>query len=231
MYCFNRAGVVPARKQPARSTARRRKAIGSATMRAIPQRLPAYMNTRRLSAFALLTTLSLPALAHPGHGATFTDGMLHPLSGADHLLAMLGVGAWAALQAGRARWLVPASFLLLMALGAWLGLHGHAPLATELGVAASVAAVGLLILRSVRPGPVLAMLLAGAFALFHGFAHGIEMAMSGALHFGAGFLLASATLLLTGYALGSAAGGNARLASFGGAAIAACGAFLVLQTL
>jgi urease accessory protein len=189
------------------------------------------MKTFRLPILALLATLSLPALAHPGHGASLADGLLHPLTGADHLLAMLGVGAWAALQSGRSRWLIPASFLLLMCIGAWLGLLGHAPLTTELGVAASVAAIGLLILRPVRIAPALAALTAGAFALFHGFAHGIEIPATGALRFCIGFTVASALLLLAGFGLGRSLRGKARLASFGGAAVAACGALMVLQAL
>lgn len=189
------------------------------------------MKTFRLPALVLLATLSLPALAHPGHGASLAEGLLHPLTGADHLLATLGAGIWAALQAGRSRWLIPSGFLMLMSAGAWLGLHGHAPASTELGVAASVAAIGLLILRPVRIAPALATLLAGAFALFHGFAHGIEMPAFGALRFGIGFTAASALLLLAGLALGGALHGNTRLASVSGAAIAAFGALLMLQAL
>lgn len=189
------------------------------------------MKTFRLPALALLATLSLPALAHPGHGATLADGFLHPMTGGDHLLAMLGVGIWAALQAGRSRWLIPSGFLLLMIAGAWLSLHGDAPASTELGVAASVAAIGLLILRRVPMAPALAALTAGAFALFHGFAHGIEMPATGALRFGIGFTVASALLLLAGFGLGRSLRGKTRLASFGGAAIAACGALMMLQVL
>jgi urease accessory protein len=156
--------------------------------------------------------------------------MLHPLTGVDHLLAMLGVGAWAALQAPRSRWLMPLSFLLLMIAGAWAGASGYAPAHTEIGIAASVLALGLLILRSVRVAPAAAIFVAGLFALFHGFAHGMEMAAGSALSFGAGFIASSAALQLAGLALGLVARRDARVTALGGAAIAACGALLMLQT-
>lgn len=187
------------------------------------------MHRYRLPILLIGAALCAPALAHPGHGATLADGLLHPLSGIDHLLAMLGVGIWASMQAGRSRWLIPASFLALMIVGAWLGVTGHAPLMTELGVAASVAAIGMLIFRSVRVAPVAAMLLAGASAIFHGFAHGSEMSMADALPFGAGFVFSSAMLQLAGFTMGGMARRHTRMTSLGGAAIAACGALLVIQ--
>ena len=189
------------------------------------------MHRYRVPVLLIATALCAPAFAHPGHGDTLAVGLLHPLSGIDHLLATLGVGIWASMQAGRTRWLIPASFIALMIVGAWIAVAGHAPLVTELGVAASVAAIGMLIFRSVRVAPVVAMLLAGSFAVFHGFAHGSEMSATGALPFGAGFLLSSAALQLAGFWAGMLTRRNGRIATMGGAAIAACGALLMMQTL
>lgn len=187
------------------------------------------MHRTRLPILLIGAALCAPAFAHPGHGATLADGLLHPMTGIDHLLALLGVGIWASMQASKTRWLIPATFLALMMVGASMGVSGHAPSMTELGVAASVAAIGMLVCRSVRVAPGVAMLLAGVFALFHGFAHGSEMSTADALPFGAGFVAASATLQLAGFMLGRLARREARIAAMGGAAIAACGALLVIQ--
>jgi hypothetical protein len=85
------------------------------------------MKTNRLVIFTgILLMLSLPAQAHTGAGAVhgFGDGLLHPLMGVDHVLVMLAIGLWAALRGGRALWLLPVSFLLMMAAGAGLWLAG-----------------------------------------------------------------------------------------------------------
>ena len=89
---------------------------------------------------------SAAALAHPGHeSASFLSGFNHPLGGLDHLLAMLAVGLYAAQQAGRARWSLPAGFVLAMLLGAALGASGIRLPAVEAGIAASVLVLGLLL--------------------------------------------------------------------------------------
>src|SRR5262249_58899472 len=88
------------------------------------------MNVRftRIAALAAFVLLPTAALAHPGHGADgFTHGFAHPLGGLDHVLAMVAVGLYAALLGGRALWLVPASFVGMMAVGGALGMAGGAP--------------------------------------------------------------------------------------------------------
>jgi urease accessory protein len=156
----------------------------------------------------VLTSLVIApsAYAHPGHGMEngFSGGFLHPLTGWDHLGAMIALGLWAASLGGRARWVVPGSFLGAMALGAAWGHAVGAVPGTEQAIAASVFVLGLMIASAMRPPVLSGAALAGAFALFHGFAHGAEMpAGAQGLACAGGFLLASACLLATGFALGA----------------------------
>ena len=165
---------------------------------------------RKLSCFGLglgLLSLAAPAFAHPGHdpaSAGFLAGIAHPLLGLDHLLAMLVVGVWAAQAGGRARWFLPASFLALMACGALFALNGHAPPRIEAGIAASLMVLGLLCTMALRLPLSMAMGITGAFAFFHGAAHGSELpALAQPAAFAAGFLLATAALHAAGLAIGT----------------------------
>jgi urease accessory protein len=170
------------------------------------------------------------ALAHPGHELVwdFRSGFAHPVFGADHLLAMLAVGLWAAQLGGRARWLVPAAFLTVMALGAALGRSGVMIPGLEQIIAASVLALGLLTAGQVRLPVAAGMALAGLFAVFHGFAHGAEMpATAGAFGYGTGFVLATAVIHAAGVGLGQLLQrGSEKITKTAGWAIAACGLVL-----
>lgn len=152
--------------------------------------------TRRTLAAVLLAGVATAASAHTGHGAHgLADGLAHPL-GLDHLLAMLGVGVWAAaaLPAGR-RWLAPAAFLLLMAGGAAAGAYGVALPLVESGIALSVVLLGAMLMapRAVPPAAGLAAI--AAAAALHGLAHGAEAPAGGSFaSYAAGFLLATAVL-------------------------------------
>ena len=148
----------------------------------------------------LLAAMTGPAHAHPGHGTnSLFSGLAHPFAGLDHLLAMLAVGLWAAQLGGRARWLVPACFVGVMALGGALGASGVSLPFVESGVAVSVLILGLLIAMSARLPLAASLSLVGTFALFHGFAHGAEMPVAASsLAYGAGFMLTSALLHLAG---------------------------------
>lgn len=177
----------------------------------------------------MLASLAMPAFAHEGWhaGMGMGAGMLHPLTGADHLLAMLAVGLWSAQQRGAARLALPMLFLGMMAAGALAAAHGvRLPLA-ETGIAASVAALGLLVACAVRLPAAAAGCLVSLFALMHGHAHGAEMpAGASGLSYGAGFLLSTALLHIAGYGAGSLARQAAvRLA---GVALAAGGAWMLL---
>ena len=166
----------------------------------------------RISRLSLISTLAtsapIAALAHTGvdagmhHG--FVTGFMHPLTGLDHLAAMLAVGLWSALVARRAwpdlLW-APAGFAAMLLVGALAGLQGLEVPGVEPMIAASLLVMGLLVATRLQvPGPV-AALLVGAFAAFHGLAHGYELAGEpGAALTLAGML--SATVLLHGVGIG-----------------------------
>src|SRR3954453_681452 len=147
---------------------------------------------RIAAAAAVLIAFTGAAAAHSGHADAggFTHGFMHPLGGLDHVLAMVAVGLYAALLGGRALWLVPATFVGVMALGGALGVAGYPLPYTEIGIALSVAVLGLAVALRISLPTLAAMALAGGFALFHGQAHGAEMPqdMSG-YQYGAGFML------------------------------------------
>lgn len=172
------------------------------------------------------------ALAHPGHGNAIADSLLHPIAGLDHLVDMVGIGIWAAQQPAPARWGIPASFVALMGLAAWAGALGFAVPFIEHGIAASVLLTGLLILFSIKAFPASGMLLAAAFAVFHGATHGIEMPAGGApLQFGFGFLAATALLHAAGVALSMALQRSRYMMQACGATIVTCGSLFALQWL
>ena len=164
----------------------------------------------RLARFLLISAAAMPlaTLAHTGadagshHG--FLTGFMHPLTGLDHLAAMLAVGLWSALVARRAwpdlLW-APAGFAAMLLVGALAGQQGLEVPGVEPMIAASLLVMGLLVATRLRvPGPV-AALLVGAFAAFHGLAHGYELAGEpGAALTLAGML--SATVLLHGAGIG-----------------------------
>jgi urease accessory protein len=159
--------------------------------------------------------LAAPAAAHTGHGLDgFGVGFAHPFSGVDHLLAMIAVGAWAAQQGGRAVWLLPAAFVGVMAVGGIIGLAGVGVAGTESVIIASVLVLGAVIAAALKPPLWIAAPLVGAFALFHGLAHGAELpAAANAPAYAAGFVAATALLHTGGIALAFALrGATPRLA-------------------
>ncbi len=184
---------------------------------------------KRLSITALSVLFATPALAHVGPGAhgSLTAGLAHPLAGADHMLAMLAVGLWAASMGGRALWLVPAAFVGTMLAGYGLALAGLALPAVEPVVLASTVVLGLAVAMAARPSPAVAATLVGGFALFHGHAHGTEPGASGALAFGAGFVAATAMLHAVGAGLGLLLGGRGKLPRLLGIGAALAGATLI----
>ncbi len=155
---------------------------------------------RSLFAFAL-AALSFSASAHVGdahdHGGLLT-GFLHPITGLDHLAAMLAVGVWSAMTTRRL-WLAPVSFAALLLAGALLAQAGVGFPAIEPMIAASMLVVGLLLAAQVKLPDAAGAVLVGAFALFHGAAHGQELAAGAAL---AGMVLGTALLHAAGIAMG-----------------------------
>ncbi|MBA2479813.1 MAG: HupE/UreJ family protein [Planctomycetes bacterium] len=127
---------------------------------------------RSMTALTLLVLTAPVAMAHPGHGTSVAAGALHPLTGPDHLLAMLAVGLIATRTPNAAWWQVPATFLVCLVAGLGIGLVGRPFAYLEPTIAATVLALGALI-AAARPQPVwMACLLVGMCALPHGAAHG-----------------------------------------------------------
>ncbi len=192
--------------------------------------------------FVLVTLCILApgaALAHTGVGSThgLLHGLMHPITGLDHVLAIVAVGVFAALLGGRALWLIPASFVVLAAVGGVLGMRGAPLPLVELGIATSVIVLGLAIALQVRLPVAIAAVLVGLFGAYHGFAHGAEMPIDASgLGYGLGFLATTAMLILAGIGLGSAnnrlaSRPAARLAQAGGSALALAGIVLLARGL
>lgn len=196
------------------------------------------MTTRPLAALLAAPILALTAgvaQAHTGVGDTsgFAHGFMHPIGGLDHILAMVMVGVFAAQLGGRAVWLVPASFVAVMALGGALGFAGVPVPFVELGIGLSVVVLGAVVAFRLHAAVPLAMALVGFFAVFHGYAHGAEMPEdAGGLAYGAGFMLATALLHAAGVGLGLAVGSRRDVSSevivrSAGAVVAVAGVGLV----
>lgn len=172
----------------------------------------------RVRALLTLALVALPtaAFAHAGHGDTagLLSGFMHPVGGLDHVLAMVAVGVFAFVLGGRALFLVPLSFVAMMLAGFVLGASGINLPFVELGVALSSIVIGAAAAWG-KPMPVAAaMSLVGAFAVFHGHAHGAEMPANAAgLEYALGFMLATAALHLAG--IGAAMGVTKLVGKYG----------------
>lgn len=179
-----------------------------------------------IAAVSSIVTMTDAAFAHTGHAASgLVAGLAHPMAGLDHLLAMLAVGVWAAMQPASRAWAGPAVFIAMLAAGALLGLGAVALPFVEPGILASVVLFGLLIVAGRTLPASVGLVSIGAFALLHGHAHGTE-AVGAVAGYMAGFMAASALLHLGGYVLGR----TAALVRFGvpatGVALVAAGVAL-----
>ena len=171
------------------------------------------MRNKLLNTLILIaaTALSISASAHLGTDSgthhTLVDGLLHPLTGLDHLAAMLAVGLWSALSATSARriWLAPVAFAGMLLVGALLGLNGLELPAVEPMIAASLLVMGLLVATRAKLPLAVTAGVVGVFAVFHGIAHGTELA-GGGNGFAPllGMLVATIALHLAGVGLGLA---------------------------
>ena len=162
---------------------------------------------RWIIAGATLAISTLPASAHllPGDTGSFLTGLAHPLTGLDHMMAMVMVGVWGALLGGRAVWLVPSAFVATMMAGFILAVLGVELPFVEPMIQASIVVIALLVALALPVPPAVAMVIVAAFALFHGFAHGTEVGASSHAPFASGFALGTAILHALGLALGLAA--------------------------
>ena len=152
----------------------------------------------------LLAGMSSLAIAHPGHGLESSyAGFIHPLTGWDHLLVMLAVGLWASKIGGNARWQLPLTFMLLMVAGTFLGSAGVMFAGLETAIAASVMAMGLVLVISLSMNSAVRIGVVALFALLHGVAHGAELNLNQGLSALGGMLLATGLLHGVGLLLGS----------------------------
>ena len=161
---------------------------------------------RPTSAVFLVLLSSQLAQAHiqKGEAAGFLTGVRHPLSGLDHVLAMIAVGLWGAQLGAPAIWVLPVAFPMVMAFGGMLGLMGVPLKGTEYGIAASAILLGAAVLLELRPPLAAAAALVGFFAIFHGYAHGTELppGQSGLLY-SMGFVMATGCLHAVGIGIGT----------------------------
>jgi urease accessory protein len=187
----------------------------------------------------LLLSASGAAFAHPGHNVSgLAAGLAHPFSGLDHLLAMVAVGLWAAQSSGSSQgggrkiWLLPAAFMTALTIGAGLAMQWQSLPLVEAGIAASVLALGLLVALSLQLPAILSVAVTALFGLLHGYAHGLELPQSAApFEYALGFLAATATLHLSGIAIGVITRQRyAMLAKMMGIVIATGGAYLLINT-
>ena len=158
-------------------------------------------------ALALLAVLvwAPPVRAHvqQGQAAGFFTGLGHPVSGLDHVLAMIAVGLWGAQLGAPAIWLLPVTFPMVMALGGMVGLLGVPLPGVEVGIAASAILLGLAVMSALRPPLAAAVAVVGLFGIFHGHAHGTELpAGQSALLYSMGFVMATGCLHAVGIGVG-----------------------------
>jgi len=156
---------------------------------------------------ALLFALPMVVLAHTrsGEAAGFWSGLWHPVSGLDHVLAMIAVGLWGAQLGAPAVWILPVTFPIVMAFGGMLGLIGIELPGIDAGIAVSAMALGFAVFRQARPKLWIAALVVGFFALFHGHSHGTERPPDAdAQLYSVGFVIATGSLHAAGIGLGVA---------------------------
>jgi urease accessory protein len=191
---------------------------------------------RKLPLILIATLFPTVAFAHPGAGETsgLLLGLEHPLAGLDHIIAMVAVGVLAVVIGSRARWLLPASFIVMMVVGFLLGRTGLDVPFVELGIALSGIAIGGTAALGRQIPTAVAVALVGAFAVFHGHAHGSEMAAGASgLQYALGFVIATALLHVAGIAgalgVGHLAGRSGRTAArVAGGTLALGGTFLLV---
>ena len=160
----------------------------------------------RLALLALMpvTMFASPVFAHsaPDHSDSLASGILHPLTGADHVIVMASVGLWAAFVGGRAIWAWPATFVTVMLAGFGAARLGFQISFVESAISASIAVFGLLAATRIKVPLAFGAVIVGFFAFFHGHAHGTEATAVSIVPYAAGFTFSTSLLLATGIGLG-----------------------------
>jgi urease accessory protein len=162
------------------------------------------MNKRIVSTILLLVPAR--ALAHVTGDVAggLASGFLHPISGLDHVVAMVAVGLWGAQLGKPAIWILPVTFPIVMAFGGVLGVRGVPMPPVEVGIALSAIVLGGVVAMAARPPLWVAAVVVGVFAVFHGYAHGTELPRSASpLAYGAGFVLTTGMLHVCGITIGT----------------------------
>jgi urease accessory protein len=161
---------------------------------------------QRFGVFGASALAPVPALAHADAiTGGFIGGFAHPWLGPDHVAAMVAVGLWGAFLGAPAIYVLPVVFPLVMAMGGALAIVGVPLPPTETAIAASAVALGLMVALAAAPPLPLTVVVVGAFAIFHGYAHGAELpAESNAVSYSAGFVAATGLLHIAGITLGLA---------------------------
>ncbi len=184
----------------------------------------------------LLALASAPVLAHSAEGVAggFVSGFLHPIAGWDHVIAMVAVGLWGAFLGMPAVWLLPVVFPLVMALGGALGVVGVPLPGVEVGIALSAVVLGAMVAFAARPPLWVAALIVGAFAIFHGHAHGTELPEAASpIAYSLGFVVATGLLHAAGiaFSLVTRWAQGRHLVRGAGGAIGALGAYFLVRAL
>jgi len=159
--------------------------------------------TLTITVLLLLMTNSAFAHSEGGIAGGFISGFLHPVLGWDHVVAMVAVGLWGAFLGSPAIWLLPIVFPLVMAFGGAMGVLGIPIPAVEAGIATSAIVLGAMVAFTIRPPILVAAIIVGAFAIFHGHAHGTELPnAANPIAYSIGFVLSTGLLHLSGIAFG-----------------------------
>lgn len=188
------------------------------------------MLTKTLSALTVGTLISTPALAHTGHDITsITSGLLHPLTGLDHLLAISAIAIWGSRQEKVKPAILMITFLIMMALGGILGIQGLIIPGVESAIIVSVLALGLLMARQVQLATTTGIVMTMAIAFVHGQAHGGEVANATALAYIAGYLISCMALMAAGNKAGQWLNQRPRLTLLLGSAVSLTGGAIALS--
>jgi urease accessory protein len=180
-----------------------RAALTPATKQAFPRLQVPLIKSASIAAFAICISQLAQAHISKGESSGFLSGVLHPISGLDHVLAMISVGLWGAQMGSPAVWVLPVAFPMVMALGGLMGLLGIPLPGTEYGIAASMILLGSVVVIAWKPPLWVAALLVSVFAIFHGHSHGTELPPGqDGLMYSVGFVCATGCLHGIGVSVG-----------------------------